>query len=269
MVSFKLFLPFYEAMNASEKFCLKWKDFQENVQTTLRSIREDNEFSDVTLVCEDGHQLEAHKVILASSSPFFQNILKKSKHAHPYIYMRGMKPADLLAILDFLYDGEANIYQENLDSFLSIAEELKLKGLTGASDAKDNDVTDSEENKQGLDKNDYPENKVIPTKVSRETKYPIQEFVSEKNVSVLGYIHELDAMITSRMTKGKNNISNGKQLLKSTRCNICGKEGKKSTISDHIEANHIVGFFHSCKICGKTFRTRHGLRLHSREHLIK
>ena len=39
----------------------------------------------------DGHQIEAHKVILAASSPFFQAILKKNKHTHPLIYLRGMK----------------------------------------------------------------------------------------------------------------------------------------------------------------------------------
>ena len=33
----------------------------------------------------DGHQIEAHKVILAASSPFFQAILKKNKHSHPLI----------------------------------------------------------------------------------------------------------------------------------------------------------------------------------------
>ena len=36
-----------------------------------------------------------------------------------------------MAIVDFLYCGEANIYQENLDAFLNIAEELDLKGLNG------------------------------------------------------------------------------------------------------------------------------------------
>ena len=45
------------------------------------------------------------------------------------MYMRGVKSEDLLAILDFLYCGETNVYQENLDSFLAIAEELELKGL--------------------------------------------------------------------------------------------------------------------------------------------
>ena len=48
--------------------------------------------------------------------------------------MKGMKSGDLWAIIDFLYFGEANVYQENLDSFLTIAEELQLKGLMGKSD---------------------------------------------------------------------------------------------------------------------------------------
>ena len=51
--------------------------------------------------------------------------------------MRGMKSEDLVAIVDFLYCGEANVYQENLDSFLAIAEELKLKGLMGQTEDGD------------------------------------------------------------------------------------------------------------------------------------
>ena len=43
--------------------------------------------------------------------------------------MRGMKSENLLAIVDFMYNGKANIYQDTLDTFLNIAEELQLKGL--------------------------------------------------------------------------------------------------------------------------------------------
>ena len=118
-------------MPTSEKFCLQWNGFQENVNTAFAALRKDNDFTDVTLACQDGHQVEAHKVILAASSPFFQNLLKRKKHAHPLIYMRGVNSDDLLAIVDFLYYGEINIYQENLDSFLNLAEELELKGLNG------------------------------------------------------------------------------------------------------------------------------------------
>ena len=115
----------------SEKLCLKWNDYQDNVNSAFASLREENDFADVTLACEDGQQVEAHKVILAASSPFFQNLLKKNKHPHPLIYMKGIKHEILLAVVDFLYLGEANVFQESLDSFLEIAEELRLKGLMG------------------------------------------------------------------------------------------------------------------------------------------
>ena len=115
----------------SEKLCLQWNDFKENVNSAFGKLRSNKEFTDVTLVCEDGHQMEAHKVILASSSPFFEKILLRSKHSHPLIYLRGFQSKDFASILDFLYFGEANVYQDDLDSFLAIAEEIKLKGLTG------------------------------------------------------------------------------------------------------------------------------------------
>merc|ERR1712129_332642 len=120
-----------------EKLCLKWNDFQDNAISAFGTLREDRDFADVTLACEDGQQVEAHKVILASSSPFFLNILKRNKHPYPLIYMRGLKAEDLAAMIDFLYFGEANVYQESLDSFLAVAEELQLKGLMGSGDQKD------------------------------------------------------------------------------------------------------------------------------------
>ena len=54
----------------SEKLCLQQTDFQENIKSAIGNLREDQDFQDVTLVSEDGQQVEAHKVILASSSPF-------------------------------------------------------------------------------------------------------------------------------------------------------------------------------------------------------
>ena len=119
-------------MNVSpnDKLCLNWKSFQENINSSFRELRSDNDFSDVTLACEDGFQVSGHKVIFASSSPFFKNVLKLNKNPHPLIYMRGVKSEDLVAIVDFLYFGEAEIEQSNLDDFLALAEELNISGLT-------------------------------------------------------------------------------------------------------------------------------------------
>ena len=114
-----------------EKLCLQWNDFTENISSAFGDLRQDKEFTDVTLVCEDGQQVEAHKVVLIALSPFFLNILKRNKHSHPLIYMRGVKSENLTAMVGFFYQGEANVFQENLDSFLALAEELQLKGLRG------------------------------------------------------------------------------------------------------------------------------------------
>ena len=64
----------------SEKLCLQWNDFQENIKGAFGNFREDENFNDVTLVCEDGQHVEAHKVVLAASSPFFQKLLGRNKH---------------------------------------------------------------------------------------------------------------------------------------------------------------------------------------------
>ena len=65
-----------------EKLCLQWNDYQENIKGAFSLFREDTDFNNVTLVCQDGQQVEAHKVILAASSPFFQNLLRRNKHPH-------------------------------------------------------------------------------------------------------------------------------------------------------------------------------------------
>ena len=117
-------------MATSEKLCLQRNDFKETITSSFSELRKDRGFADVTLVCEDGRQIKAHKFVLASSSPFFNALLKKNIHPHPLIYMRGLRSEDILAMLDFLYLGESKVFQENLDSFLALAEELKLKGFT-------------------------------------------------------------------------------------------------------------------------------------------
>ena len=78
-------------MQSPEKLCLKWNDFQENLKTAFSGLRNNQDFADVTLVCEDGMQIETHKVILASSSPLLMEILQRNKHPHPMIYMRGLR----------------------------------------------------------------------------------------------------------------------------------------------------------------------------------
>ena len=61
-----------------EQVLLQWNDFREHVNKAFGNLIDDNDFTDVTLACVDGQQVRAHKVILAASSPFFQNLLRSN-----------------------------------------------------------------------------------------------------------------------------------------------------------------------------------------------
>ena len=114
---------------SSEKFCLRWNDFEANISSAFRELRDDKDFFDVTIACDDD-QIQAHKVILSACSPFFRNILRRNPHQNPLLYLKGVKFTDLQSVLNFMYHGEVNVAQDELNSFLAVAEDLRVKGLT-------------------------------------------------------------------------------------------------------------------------------------------
>jgi len=121
----------------SEKFCLRWNDFESNISSAFRELRDDKDFFDITLACDD-EQIQAHKVILSACSPFFRNILRRNPHQHPLLYLKGVKYTDLQSVLNFMYHGEVNVAQDELNSFLAVAEDLRVKGLTQNQSQREN-----------------------------------------------------------------------------------------------------------------------------------
>ena len=113
----------------SEKFCLRWNDFEHNISNAFRELRDDKDFFDVTLACDE-EQIQAHKVILSACSSFFHNILRRNPHQHPLLYVKGVKLTYLESVLNFMYHGEVNVAQDDLNSFLQVAEDLSVRGLT-------------------------------------------------------------------------------------------------------------------------------------------
>ena len=133
--------------NEEEILFLKWDKFDENVKQSFTEFLEKGYFSDVTLACED-KEVKAHKLILSSCSPFFKRLLVKehvASNVHPLIFLRGVEAEQLEAVLAFMYQGEVNIIviitikvfivkvniqEEDLGSFILLAKDLKIKGLT-------------------------------------------------------------------------------------------------------------------------------------------
>ena len=115
-------------MANNEKYCLRWNDFESNINSAFRDLREEKDFFDVTLACDD-NQVSAHKVILSACSPFFRQVLRRNPHQHPLLYLKGVDEEDLKNIVLYMYRGEVNVLQERLSSFLQTAEDLQVKGL--------------------------------------------------------------------------------------------------------------------------------------------
>ena len=260
--------------SADEKLCLQWNNFKENVSSAFGDLRQDKEFTDITLACEDGQQVEAHKVVLLASSPFFQNILNRNKHPHPMIYMRGVRSENLIAMVDFFYHGQANVYQENLDSFLVLAEELQLKGLTRNQTEKEGEAIPRPAKQKSHPKS--PNYKSAPDQFPAQQKAVLNEnglvqAMSEQALAVTDQatnktdLESLDQQVKSMMTFSEN----ADPYLKGRRariCKVCGKEGSQTSIMKHIEGNHITGISVPCDLCGHTFTTRNALQVHKFRH---
>ena len=237
-------------MSIMEEVSLKWEGFEDNVASTFARFRNVSDFSDVTLVCEDGTQVEAHRVILASSSTFFLNILKKN-HSNPVIFMRSMNIADLMAIVDFLYFGEAKVLQENLDNFLALAQDLGLEGLSGNEK--------SEEGELGVENLSTTQTRSLGVKEEGNQPSSVQKHQSDVEISKEGEetycqktgengdittrdAQSLDKLVKSMMEIGET-MTEGSQKGKRTRiCKECGKEGTMSCIMNHIEVRHKSAF---------------------------
>ena len=107
--------------NDSEKFCLQWNDFAENISGTFKEFWKDEDFFDVTLACGD-EQIQAHKIILSACSNFFRSVLRRHQHSHPLLYLNSVKYSDLVSLLNFMYHGQVNVKKEDLNSFLATAQ---------------------------------------------------------------------------------------------------------------------------------------------------
>ena len=263
-------------MSNSEKFCLKWNDFETNISSSFGTMREDQDFSDVTLAVDGGINIEAHKVILAASSSLFSTLLKENKHTHPLLYMRGIQTRQLNAVVDFIYYGEVNILQEDLDDFLNLAEELQLKGLNNPKEAnednikqpstkhakysqtKAHNISHKKMNVQAVVENDTGD-----TSLEHFDKVPQAGFEETAVVPMYSPVlkattnyDDLDETINSMIEK----LEHGGKFA----CKVCGKiEYKdKFNMRSHIEGKHIEGVSHPCNQCGKTFRSRNSLSTH-------
>ena len=207
-------------MGTSEKFCLRWNDFESNISTAFRELRDDKDFFDVTLVCDED-QIQAHKVILSACSPFFRSVLKRNRHEHPLLYMKGVKYVDIVSVLNFMYHGEVNVAQEELNSFLAVAEDLKVKGLTqndSKKSSKSSNLPPSEthrfKTKEQIERQEYhsptlqtevKSSKILQSSIPQQPKYKPARFDTE--------VEEIEEVIPIKSEPGIIEASQKRQTI--------------------------------------------------------
>ncbi|XP_071513180.1 uncharacterized protein [Panulirus ornatus] len=141
-------------MGADQQFCLRWNNFHSNITSAFESLRDDEDFVDITLACE-GRQIKAHKMVLSACSPYFRSLLKGNPCQHPIVFLKDVTFANLTSILDFMYHGEVNVSHNELATFLKTAEALKVRGL--AEDEKKKDAENYNESSSPPPPRDPPD----------------------------------------------------------------------------------------------------------------
>ncbi|XP_039750451.1 protein tramtrack, beta isoform isoform X48 [Pararge aegeria] len=117
-------------MASDEQFSLCWNNFHANMSAGFHGLLSRGDLVDVTLAAE-GRLLQAHKLVLSVCSPYFQEMFKMNPTHHPIVFLKDVSHSALRDLLQFMYQGEVNVKQEELASFISTAEQLQVKGLTG------------------------------------------------------------------------------------------------------------------------------------------
>ena len=239
-----------------EKFSLKWNDFTSNVQKSFQKLRREEDFFDITLVGDDYKPVTAHKLVLSSCSEYFKGVFSNNKkhfQSHALICLEGLNQSDLNNILDYIYQGEVQIQQEELERFLGIAERLKLEGLIGGETEEDHDEVEKSKSFEEKIVKRQEDTSVHESenKIRRSTGLIERQPVNNSNLD------ELDQKVEESYSKDASGCY---------ACHYCAKLfRKRGHIKEHVEI-HFEDLSLPCSFCDLTLRSRKALRSHKSKY---
>ena len=107
------------------------KNLTRNLEESLENLHrvEPGCFSDVTLVANDGWSFRGHRVVLAAQSCVLFDIFKSAQSYDPVVCVLDIKSSVLQKMMDYIYLGEAQINQININEFKEAVAQLGLKGF--------------------------------------------------------------------------------------------------------------------------------------------
>lgn len=114
-----------------DQFSLCWNNFHNNLSSGFHSLLQDEDLVDVTIAA-GGKYLKAHKTVLSVCSPYFKELFRANPCKHPIVILPDINYENMKNLLQFMYQGEVSVSQEQIPTFMRVAEALKVKGLTDA-----------------------------------------------------------------------------------------------------------------------------------------
>jgi len=116
----------------TEDFCLRWNNHHTTFISVMNSLLQKELLVDVTLAAE-GQFIEVHRLVLCACSQYFEDMLSQHKKKQSVVFLNNIRFADVKALVEYMYQGEVNVSQDQLPRFLAAAESLKIKGLADKS----------------------------------------------------------------------------------------------------------------------------------------
>jgi len=249
------------------KYCLEDNDFAINIRETFRRLKESKTLFDVTLVTDDGQHLQAHKIVLTAGSHFFNDIFMKSNHANMLVYLKGISSKDLKHITDFLYTGVTSIPQEDLNIFLEIAKELKVKGLQAErQDTVSKAPCEQKDDKKDINFKEESRNKIHSNDLTVSLDHSDHPSAPEENANEDNVVFMKTEVIELQVSTDEDVAKRIDQITGKVdggwNCTVCGRiSTKKQNMRMHAES-HLEGMSYKCHICSKSFNVKRYLNQH-------
>lgn len=267
----------------SEKFNVCWNDFHSNASKSFKKFRDESYLHDVTLISDDFKRISAHKLVLSACSEYFRNIFQQTKQqSHPFLCLDGVNFTDMQNVLNYVYEGEANLHQEDLERFLTIAQRLKLDGL----ELDCNTDMKCEENiSKSKSFREYREESYLHdvTLISNDNKqispHKLEDNVSNDQACDVNKDNDNEDVKRKKrewpMTLNGEPINENKlkdilseNCVRNTdntfSCKVCDRSFTGTNIAiakRHIEI-HIEGLNYACSLCDKNFKTKNSVSNH-------
>ncbi|XP_021931806.1 centrosome-associated zinc finger protein CP190-like isoform X9 [Zootermopsis nevadensis] len=222
---------------SSQQFCVKWNSYSSNLQNVFPRLLTSEHFVDITLACE-GQMIKCHKVVLSACSTYFENLLIHNPCQHPIIFMKDMKHREVQALVDFMYKGEVNVSQEELNSLLRAAEALQIRGLCGSDHSNVG-------NQQNSPRQQVGENRLPAVSLPHDTVLSGRESPPFKRRRTVAEEQEQ----TSKVAPSQNNrasIGSSSSLMEVNNLPVAATPSSHNTFletdsySDHVENKKVI-----------------------------